>query len=444
MAMTGILKPVTALLLATAILMLGGGLQGVLLPLRAQIVGFSDIEIGLIGSAYFLGQLGGCLFAQAVIGRVGHIRAFAAFSAVASTTPLIHAMSSDPFVWFAIRLINGAAFAGVLLVIESWLAAASEAQTRGRVLGAYTLIHLIVVVGGMQMITLRSPAEFELFSVVAILFSLAALPIALTAAIAPVPPKRAKIRLGWLFKISPAAWSAAFLTGITNGAFWMMVPIYAREIGYSVAGVALFIAAGVLAGAIVQWPVGSLSDRFGRRSFLAVTSLLAAGAGLGLAVTDESQIILAFVLIAIFGATNFPIYTLALAHANDLVNKRRAVEVASSLLLIFSIGAVIGPMLSAFAMNAFGHNALFVTTAVAHLLITSITAVRGQIRPIIPERHKEDFVLVPRTTPAVYELDPRGDTTAEVPEPELPQAAPIAPAEPEQAEAPLAAQSASG
>lgn len=433
MAMTGVLKPVTALLLATAILMLGGGLQGVLLPLRAQIAGFSDIEIGIIGSAYFLGQLGGCLFAQSVIGRVGHIRAFAAFSAVASTMPLIHAMSNDPIVWFVVRLISGAAFAGILLVIESWLSAASEVETRGRVLGAYTLIHLIVVVGGMQLISLRSPAEFELFSVVAILFSLAAVPIALTAAIAPVPPKRAKIRLGWLFKISPAAWSAAFLTGITNGAFWMMAPIYAREIGYSVTGVALFTATSVLAGAIVQWPVGSLSDRFGRRSFLAILSAVSAAAAIGLAMTDPSMVTAAFVLIAIFGAANFPIYTLSLAHANDLVNKRRAVEVASSLLLIFSIGAVIGPFVSAFAMDMFGHSALFITTATAHVLIVAVIAVRGQIRPVIPERHKEDFVLTPRTTPAVYELDPRGDPTAEVPEPEQPEAAPVAAAEPEAA-----------
>ena len=168
MSMTGVLRPVTALLLATAILMLGAGLQGVLLPLRAQIDGFTDVHIGLIGSAYFLGQLGGCLFAPNIIGRVGHIRAFAAFSAIASTTPLIHAMSADAAVWFALRLINGAAFAGILLVIESWLAAASEPETRGSVLGTYTLVHLTVVMAGMQMIALQSPGEFELFSLVAV------------------------------------------------------------------------------------------------------------------------------------------------------------------------------------------------------------------------------------------------------------------------------------
>ena len=429
MSMTGVLKPVTALLLATAILMLGAGLQGVLLPLRAQIDGFTDVHIGIIGSAYFLGQLGGCLFAPNIISRVGHIRAFAAFTAIASTTPLIHAMSADAIVWFVLRLINGAAFAGILLVIESWLAAASEQETRGSVLGAYTLVHLTVVMAGMQLIALQSPAEFQLFSVVAVLFSLAALPIALTAAIAPVPPKRAKMRLGWLFYISPAAWTAAFLSGFINGAFWMMAPVYAKSTGMSASDIALFIASGVLAGAIAQWPVGTLSDRFGRRSFLAILSLASAAAAIGLVVTDARQIEMLFVFIAVFGAANFPIYILALAHANDLVNKRRAVEVASSLLLIFSIGAVLGPIAASISMDAFGASAMFGTTALAHLVIASVVVVRGRIRPEIPESNKEDFVLVPRTTPAIYEMDPRTDPVAEFPAPNQPEPPPLAPAD---------------
>jgi MFS family permease len=430
MAMTGVLRPVTALLLAVAVLMLGGGLQAVLLPIRAEIEGFSDLHIGLMGSAYYLGQIGGCLMTPAIVARVGHIRAFAAFSAIASVAPLLHPISADPLLWMVLRLVTGITIAGVLLVIESWLAAAADHETRGSVLGAYTLIHLAVLMAGMQMISFGSPSSFELFSVVAVLFSLAAVPIALTTAIAPVPPKRAKMRLGWIFYISPAAWLAAFLSGITNGAFWMLTPVFAKDIGYSSSGIALFLAVGVLAGAITQWPVGSLSDRMGRRSLIAVTGLVAGIGGVGLALAPTDNVVLMFAFIAVFGGANFPIYTLALAHINDLVSKRRAVEVASSLLLIFSIGAVIGPIVSAFAMDMFGPGALFVTTAVAHLAITATMTIRGQLRPRIPMRHREDFVLLPRTTPAVYELDPRADPTAEVPEPEPPEPAPEAASEP--------------
>ncbi len=429
MAVTGILRPVTALLLATGVLMLGGGLFSVALPLRAQIDGFTDIHIGLMGAAYYLGQIGGCLLGPGVIGRVGHIRAFAAFSAVASVAPLIHAMSPDPVLWSALRLVTGVSVAGILLAIESWLSAATEQETRGRVLGAYTLIHLVALMAGMQMISMSSPADFQLFSMVAILFSVAALPIALTATIAPVPPKRARLRLGWLFYISPAAWLAAFLSGVTNGAFWMLTPVFGKAIGYSTGGVALFVATGVMAGAITQWPIGSLSDRFGRRIFLAIAGLAAAVGGLGLAIAPGDNLWLAFASIALFGAANFPIYTLALAHINDLVSKRRAVEVASSLLLIFSIGAVLGPIVASVAMDMFGPYALFAVTTIAHLAITATMTIRSQLRPQLPARHREDFVLVPRTTPAVYELDPRADPTAELPQPEQPETAPIAPAD---------------
>ncbi len=426
MVMTGVLRPVTALLLATAVLMLGGGLQAVLLPIRAEIDGFSDLHVGLMGSAYYLGQIGGCLMTPALVARVGHIRAFAAFSAIASVAPLIYPMSADPLVWTFLRLVTGVTIAGVLLVIESWLSAAADQETRGRVLGAYTLIHLTVLMAGMQMISLNEPASFELFTIIAILFSLAAVPIALTTTIAPVPPKRAKLRLGWIFYISPVAWLAAFLCGVTNGAFWMLSPVFAKELGYTSGGIALFLACGVLAGAVTQWPVGSLSDRLGRRSFLALSAVAAGIGGIGLTVAPRDNVAMMFFWVALFGGANFPIYTLALAHINDLVSKRRAVEVASSLLLIFSIGAVIGPVIAAFAMDQFGPGALFATTTLAHIAITATVAVRGQIRPRIPDRHKEDFVLMPRTTPAVFELDPRADPTAEVPEPDTPEAPPVA------------------
>ena len=72
---------------------------------------------------------------------------------------------------------------------------------------------------------------------------------------------------------------------------------------------------------------------------------------------------------------------------------------------------------------------MFATTAIAHLAIVGVIAVRGRIRPQIPDRNKEDFVLVPRTTPAIYEMDPRTDPVAEVPEPEQPEPPPLAPAD---------------
>lgn len=432
--MPGILRPVTALLLATAILQLGGGLIGVLLPIRSGIEGFSDFEYGLVGAGYYAGLLVGCFVGPIVIGRVGHIRAFTVFAALVSTTPLVHAIWAAPPAWVLLRAVNGVCFAGILLVIESWLSNASDETSRGRILGIYTLIHLLVVTFGMQLINVAPPAGFELFSLVSILFALAAMPIALTLTIAPAPPSRPRLRLGWLYMVSPAAVLTAALTGITNGAFWMLAPIYAQKSGLSIAQVALFAATGVIGGALSQWPVGSLSDRYGRRILISVLAAVAGVCGILLVLAPDGSGWLRFVLIALFGAANFPIYTLALAHANDLVHKKRAVEVSGGLLLIFSIGAIIGPLAGSLAMTEFGYRAVFAATALAHLSIVGIVFVRSQVRPKLPSRHREDFVLVPRTTPAVYELDPRSEPVPDLKVPPPSGMELAAPPEPEEAE----------
>lgn len=411
--MSGLLRPVTALLIAAAILLMGNGLFGVLVPLRADIEKFTRLEIGFIGSSFYAGLMAGCFLCPLVIARVGHIRAFVAFTAIATITPLLHAIWPSPLAWAILRALNGVCFAGLFMGIESWLSGASTPETRGRVLAAYTLINLTVVTVGMQMMALTSPKGFELFSLVAILYSLAAVPVALTTTHAPCPPKTAKLRLGWLFTVSPAAVMGCFFTGMANSAFWTLAPLYGRSGGFSLSEVAIFMTIAVLSGAASQWPVGYLSDRLGRRPLLVAVGTLAATAGVGLYILSNSGPAFIYPLAALYGCSAFPVYTLCVAHANDLVHKKRAVEVSSGLLLTFSIGAVIGPLLASLVMSQAGHGALFLHSAAAHTLIAAAMVVRVRLRPKLPAERAEEFVAVPRTTPSVFELDPRAESPAE-------------------------------
>jgi MFS family permease len=407
--MTGLLRPVTALLLSASILMMGNGLFGVLVPIRANIEQFSSYDIGVMGSVHFAGLLIGCLLWPRVIATVGHIRAFAALTALATITPLAQAIWTVPPVWWAMRGLNGLVFAGLFMIIESWLTGASQPDTRGRVLGAYAMTNLTVVTGGMLLVSVGEPASFELFSLVAILYSLAAVPIALTPRSAPQPPPTAKMRLGWLIAISPAAVFGCFAAGIVNSAFWTFSPLFAQGAALSVSDTALFMSLAVLGGAFSQWPIGRLSDQLGRRAVGIVVCAVAAGAGVALYMMADRGAPVLFALGVIYGAMAFAVYTLCVAHANDLVHRKRAVEVSSGLLLVFSAGAILGPMLSSALMQALGHGGLFVHTAIAHASVALVMLVRAQVRPTLPTKHKEPFVLVPKTTPAVFELDPRGE-----------------------------------
>lgn len=409
--MTGILAPVSALLIGVSILLMGHGLQGLLIPVRADMEGFPGIVIGLLGSAYFAGLMLGCFACPKAITRVGHIRAFAAFTAVATVVPLAHAAWPQPAFWLLLRFVLGTCFAGLTMVIESWLNGAASNETRGRVLAIYTVINLTVVVIGQQFLNIGDPREFQLFSLVAVLISLAAVPVALTRAPAPVAPKVARLRLRWLYTISPASVAGCLVAGLAGGAFWGLAPIYARSSGLPLTHIALFMSAVVLGGALAQWPAGRWSDRTDRRWVIAAASLGAAAAGAGLVAVRGAPEAALFGFALLYGMTAFSIYSICLAHANDLAAREEAVDVSSGLLLVYAAGAIAGPFVAALLMAATSSAFLFAFTAVFHALLGAVALYRMGRRAAPPPERREEFVAVPRTSPALFDLDPRAATT---------------------------------
>jgi len=139
------------------------------------------------------------------------------------------------------------------------------------------------------------------------------------------------------------------------------------------------------------------------------SAIVAMISSLSLAWAGTSSLLSIFIGAIGFGAASFPIYTIALAHANDLVPTKRAIAVSSGMLFIFSTGAAIGPLVASVIVEYAGFSALFSTIGIACGFIGLVTVVRIQIRPRLSRRHREDYVNVPRTTPAIFDLDPRTD-----------------------------------
>ncbi len=407
--MTAILRPVGALMLATAILLLGGGLIGLLLPLRADLEGFGPVQIGVLGGAYYGGLMAGCFLAPMVIGRVGHIRAFAASTALATIAPLAHMLIVDPVAWTVLRVFQGICFAGLFTVIESWLSDAAADENRGRVLALYTVVHLTVATAGMQLIGLGKVGSFELFAMVAILFSLAALPVALTQTPAPTPPRTAGLHIRQLADISPTALAGSLFAGLSNSALWTMTPVFGKDLGLAAKEAALLLAVMVLAGAVGQWPVGWISDRVGRRPVLMAVTLGAGAACIGIvhAAGKDQMMLLAYA--SLLGACTFSLYPLSVAHANDLVARDKAVETSGGLLLVFSFAAIFGPLIASLSMAMLGDWALFFYLGLVHLIFVPILMLRIGQRPNLPTKDKDEFVALARTTPAMFDLDPRSD-----------------------------------
>ena len=408
--MTTTLRQLAALLLSTAILITGNGLINTLMPVRAEIEAFSTLEIGLLGAVYFAGFILGCLNVPPLVRRVGHIRSFAVLSSVAAAATLVHVFLIDPIAWGVLRFIVGFGFAGLYVVIESWLNDRAASANRGAIMSAYTFISLSVLMVGQFLLTTYDPAGFELFAIVAVLFALALVPVSLTRAPEPHRPVAIGLDIAGLWRLSPVGFAGCLSVGLVNGSFWSLGPVFARRSGLDIDHLVYFIAGSSLAGAVMQWPLGRLSDRIDRRLVIVAAALCAAASGVLFNVWAEPSTTLLIALSAAFGGFAMPLYAVSVAHANDHAEDTRFVATAGGLLLVYGIGASLGPLIASTLMGYYGSGALFLFTTLVHAALALFTIVRLVLRRRPTQEDRAGFVAVPRTSPTLYELDPRSET----------------------------------
>jgi MFS family permease len=404
--------PVLALLLSTAFLLAGNGVHSLLLPLRGSIEGFSTAEIGLIGTGWATGFILGCLTAPIVVRRVGHIRAFACSAAFASIIILLNGLFVIPLAWILLRAGSGFFIAGAFMIIESWLNERVTNESRGTVFAIYMMVTYLGLTAGQLGVGIGDPATSTLFMAGAILFSLAILPTALSTAASPRPLTRVRINLRKLFRNSPVASVTVFLVGIINGAFGTLAAVWGTRIGLSTPLIALMVAITVVSGAVTQIPAGRLSDRTDRRYVIAGAATAAALVGFVIAALRPTDPWLVITLAGCYGALTYPIYGLAVAHANDYADASEFIAVSGGLLLLYGAGTMVGPLAAGVAMTRLGPEALFLVTAASHVVMAGYTIFRTYRRARIPENVREAYQTVPdppMATPATAALDPRAD-----------------------------------
>jgi predicted MFS family arabinose efflux permease len=309
------------------------------------------------------------------------------------------------------------------IVIESWLNAKSDNRTRGTVFSIYTAINLTVITIGQMMLGLASPASFSLFATASILISLAAIPIALTMSASPAPPDVFRLRVGKLYRISPVGVAGCFAVGLANGAFWALGPVFAHNNGFDMTGIAVFMSAVVLGGALLQWPLGSLSDCIDRRIVMVLAALIALSAALAVTLIPAPDKSLTILAAAIFGAGAFPLYALAVAHANDNASPSDYVEVSSGLLLVYGLGAAAGPLIASMSRQIMGVPTLFLFTAVVHAVLIGWVIWRISRREATPVQERVIFSDAAIAAQTVLHFDPAAPEAKEEDMPEALQPA---------------------
>ena len=414
-----IFKNSWALFTGFAILITAHGFQGNLLGVRSVIEEFNVIATGAIMSGYCIGYFFGANVIPNLVGKVGHIRVFAAFASMASLAILLHAVFVNPYIWILGRFITGLSLIGVYIVVESWLNDRATNRNRGEVLSIYMFITFSGLAFGTLLLNFNSPENYEPFILISLLFSIALIPILLTKRKPPKFKKISSINVKQLYKISPLGTFSMFCTGFIHSSIFTLGAVYAAKMNFTIFEISLFLFSISIAGALFQWPIGYFSDRSDRRIIIIACSFLAAL--FCFLVTSASQTslenmylassigmdkVIFFIFITIYAGFALPLFTLNLAYVNDFIPKEKFVAAGAGLQIIFGMGAMGGPVLCSVFMNMYGANGFFIYLGFFHLLI----GLFGMYR--ITKRKYEDnpestFTPLPRNiTPLGIELDP--------------------------------------
>ena len=385
-----------ALFLSVILLQLSSGGVGPLDALSGIALDFTTTQIGLLGSAHFIGFFIGCWWAPRLMGSVGHSRAFAAFTAAGTIGLMLHMLIIDPWAWALMRVATGCCVAGCYTIIEAWLQSKVTNATRGRTMGTYRIVDMTASLMAQMVISVLEPASYVSYNILALFCCAALIPLTLTRVRQPETPAAPRLRPKLLIECSPLAAAGVLVAAVSSASFRMVGPLYGEEVGLATDQIAWFLASFVLGGAIAQYPVGWLADKYDRRHVLIGLSVAAILSCIVTASVQELSPSGVMLTAFFFGLTSIPIYSVSAAHANDFVDSSQRVELSAALMFFFATGAIAAPLLASTLIAGFGPAAMFTMIAVAHAYLIVYGFLRMRRRKA-PDRRTR-YVWSPRTS----------------------------------------------
>jgi len=404
-------QPVVPVLLGIILIEAALGIVGAVMGIQMAARDVPSTLIGVVFSAYYVGFLAGSLTCERLINRVGHIRAFGVFAVSASIATLLLAVTDYIYAWAIFKIMTGYAIAGGFVVIESWLNDKASEDNRGRIFAVYMVVSWGA--SGLSPLSLNFANTYGdiLFEISTILLAAAMIPLALTRVGNPEIGHRESFSIVKLIKASPTGVVCCFASGMLTGGFYSLLPVYVERIGHTPQDLSILIAIGTTAALIVQYPVGYISDHYGRRPVIIGSMVIAAVMALIIAATPELPFTWLLGMFFLLTAFQSPLYALGVGQTNDYVDRKDFVPAAAGLLFLWGVGACAGPTLIGFIMEWVGPSGLFFYLGIGFVFVTLFAIYRVFRRRAKTPKEQSDFVPIPNIQ-NVYgapELDPRGE-----------------------------------
>jgi len=397
---------ISSLFFSIGFLAIGYGMIMTFVGVFLKENGSSDMVIGLINAAFFLGAMASAIFSQKIISNIGHIRSFVTFASLMVITFLLHSLFLNEAFWAILRLISGFAYYGLLIILESWLNEKSSNEQRGQILAIYTAVFYLSTAVGQLLLNIEDDFKHMIFSIGAVLVLFSVIFIAMTKIKEPILQPFERYSFPKLYNVVPLAVTGSFISGFFIGGFFTMVPLYILKVFDSKEVLSLFMTFTLIGGLLSQWPIGKLSDIYGRRKLISFTGFFTAIVSLMFILLPPSETMI-YILGVLLGISIFCIYPLSLSRANDVIDENKdIVEISRALLFAYGMGSFFAPVIIGIGFNYLSHQILFIM----FLILGVYLALYSLSRKRVEDDHMSVFVSVPVAAGAIVpEFDPRQD-----------------------------------
>lgn len=393
-------KTLALLFAVVGIYQIGTGLVTAFVPIKLASSGAPPSVLGWVSTGFSVGFLAGCMVASTPLNWLGPNRAIAAFAGLNTVAALMIWATPDPAVWAVARGLSGFVGACLFVLIEAWLAQATSGARRGAVFGFYMILSRLAFTLGQIAVVFVDPASGMLFLVAAAAYALSPWAAFAVPGTAPTIGAKSGPNLVDLPSKVPAAAIGSLAHGLITTVGPALFPVYALARGFTVEEVALLLAAIPFGGLVLQLPFAMLSDRIGRRSVMAIVAAITALSSLPFLLPQLPPFAVIMVLTALWGGVPAPLYSLAVAHANDIATDAERVGWSSTLLLLWGIGAAGGPLAASFLMERLGYNALFWFTGGLSLALCAFLLLRKLLRKRFNDRAPAGETIGPAPGPS--------------------------------------------
>lgn len=412
-AVKNLVSPLSAFFVGTGLTCCAYALMTSISSIRLEEMGVATSKAGIVLALYYLGFVVASLTAYRIINKVGHIRAFTTYVSMFSALSILHYFNSSLFFWGAMRFLEGYCIGGATLCLESWLNTRANNKNRGMIMSFYMVTTYLGSSTAQVMLNIPDAGGVSIYIIVSVLFSIALIPISLTALPTPNITAYSRMPLSNLYKKTPVGVVACFVSGFLVGSFYILGTIFTKKMGLTMKETSMFMFFGVLGGMMAQLPVGKISDKMDRRYVILGASIVVC------IISPIMYFLIKFgqpYLIGcsfILGASLFVIYPVCVSHINDLVDDKERIQASGRLILLQGSGLIAGPIVVSFFMGNFGNISFALSFSAVTLALIIFTKKHMNIKPDIAYVQNTPTTPIPISNSTVFDELSTNDTAAD-------------------------------